>query len=92
VDVTIRRDPNEIKRPVTSIAWHPEGPDRVLVAHCIVNFQQHTPDTSLECYAYRTGSLRFYIYIYRFAHSSELNLYSIVSSLKPTLHISVNRK
>ena len=49
------RDPNDTKRPVTSIAWHPEGPDRMVVSHCIVNFQQHTPDTSLDCYVYRTG-------------------------------------
>jgi len=51
------RDPNDIKRPVTSVAWHPEGPDRMVVSHCIVNFQQHTPDISLDCYVYRTGSL-----------------------------------
>jgi len=53
------RDPNEIKRPVTSIAWHPDGPDRMIVSHCVVNFQQRTPDTSLDCYVYRTGSLLF---------------------------------
>ena len=50
------RDPKETKRPVTSIAWHPEGSDRMVVAHCVVNFQHHTPDTSLDCYVYRTGS------------------------------------
>jgi len=28
----------------------------MVVSHCVVDFQQHTPDTSLECYIYRTGA------------------------------------
>lgn len=50
------RDPTSIKRAVTSISWHPDGPERVAVAHCVMQFQRHNKYTSLDCYVYRTGA------------------------------------
>jgi len=35
----------------------------MVVSHCVVNFQHHTTDTSLDCYVYRTGSFVVLRYI-----------------------------
>ena len=53
------RDPNEIKRTSTHISWFPDGPRKLAVAYCNLEFQGSTPDTSMESYIWDVGK---YIY------------------------------
>jgi hypothetical protein len=49
------RDPNEIKRTATHISWFPDGPKKLAVAYCNLEFQGSTPDTSMESYIWDVG-------------------------------------
>ena len=49
------RDPNEIKRTSTHISWFPDGPRKLAVAYCNLEFQGSTPDTSMESYIWDVG-------------------------------------
>lgn len=48
--INVFRDPNEIKRTSTHISWFPDGPRKLAVAYCNLEFQGSTPDTSMESY------------------------------------------
>lgn len=37
--LAVFRDPSAVKRTVTSIDWHPEGPTKIAVSYSILNFQ-----------------------------------------------------
>lgn len=55
VSKCVSRDPNEIKRTSTHISWFPDGPRKLAVAYCNLEFQGSTPDTSMESYIWDVG-------------------------------------
>ncbi|XP_064614684.1 dynein intermediate chain 3, ciliary-like [Liolophura sinensis] len=48
--INVFRDPNEIKRTATHISWFPDGPRKLAVAYCNLEFQGSSPDTSMDSY------------------------------------------
>ncbi|XP_006795297.1 dynein intermediate chain 3, ciliary isoform X1 [Neolamprologus brichardi] len=48
--VNIFRDPNEIKRTVTSLSWQPDGGRKLAVAYSCLEFQKSSKDISLDSY------------------------------------------
>lgn len=53
------RDPNEIKRTATHISWYPDGPRKLAVAYCNLEFQGSSPDTSMDSYIWDVGRFVF---------------------------------
>lgn len=51
----ICRDPNELKRTATHISWFPDGPRKLAVAYCNLEFQGSSPDTSNDSYIWDVG-------------------------------------
>ncbi|KAK2150722.1 hypothetical protein LSH36_393g00019 [Paralvinella palmiformis] len=48
--INVYRDPNELKRTATHISWFPDGPRKLAIAYCNLDFQGSSPDTSMESY------------------------------------------
>lgn len=48
--INVFRDPNEIKRTATHISWYPDGPRKLAVAYCNLQFQSASPETSMDSY------------------------------------------
>ncbi|XP_030597803.1 dynein intermediate chain 3, ciliary [Archocentrus centrarchus] len=48
--ISIFRDPNEVKRTVTSLSWHPDGGRKLAVAYSCLEFQKSSKDLSLDSY------------------------------------------
>ncbi|KAJ8319030.1 hypothetical protein KUTeg_004121 [Tegillarca granosa] len=48
--INVFRDPNEVKRTATNISWYPDGPRKLAVAYCNLEFQGSTPDTCMDSY------------------------------------------
>ncbi|XP_050391535.1 dynein intermediate chain 3, ciliary [Patella vulgata] len=48
--INVFRDPNSIKRTATHISWFPDGPRKLAVAYCNLEFQGSSPDTSMDSY------------------------------------------
>lgn len=48
--INVFRDPNEIKRTATHISWFPDGPRKLAVAYCNLQFQSASPETSMDSY------------------------------------------
>ncbi|ELU10526.1 hypothetical protein CAPTEDRAFT_84434, partial [Capitella teleta] len=48
--INVFRDPNEKKRTATHISWYPDGPKKLAIAHCNLDFQGSDPETSMESY------------------------------------------
>ncbi|WAQ97162.1 DYI3-like protein [Mya arenaria] len=48
--INVFRDPNEMKRTATHISWFPDGPRKLAVAYCNLEFQGSSPDTSMDSY------------------------------------------
>jgi len=48
--INVFRDPNEIKRTATHISWFPDGPRKLAVAYCNLQFQSTSPETSMDSY------------------------------------------
>ncbi|CAI5644627.1 unnamed protein product [Oreochromis niloticus] len=48
--VNVFRDPNEIKRTVTSLSWQPDGGRKLAVAYSSLEFQKSSKDMSLDSY------------------------------------------
>lgn len=48
--INVFRDPNEIKRTATHISWFPDGPRKLAVAYCNLEFQGSSADTSMDSY------------------------------------------
>ncbi len=42
------RDPNTIKRSISGIAWHPDGPTKIAVSYAILEFQNAPKDLCLD--------------------------------------------
>jgi len=54
---SIFRDPNEMTRPVNQVSWHPDGPERLVVAHCPQEFQCNMEGISTDSYIWRTEDI-----------------------------------
>lgn len=51
------KDPNEIKRTITQVAWHPEGPgNRMAVAYSVLKFQNIPDRMQLQSYVWDMAS------------------------------------
>ncbi|CAH1794607.1 unnamed protein product [Owenia fusiformis] len=48
--INVFRDPNEIKRTATHISWFPDGPRKLAIAYCNLEFQGSSADTSMDSY------------------------------------------
>lgn len=49
------RDPNEIKRTAAHISWFPDGPKKLAIAYCNLDFQGSAPDSNMESYIWDVG-------------------------------------
>ena len=54
---SIFRDPNTNTRPVNQVSWHPDGPERLLVAHCPQEFQCNMEGISTDSYIWKTEDI-----------------------------------
>uniref|UniRef100_A0A3P8TLU7 Dynein, axonemal, intermediate chain 2b n=1 Tax=Amphiprion percula TaxID=161767 RepID=A0A3P8TLU7_AMPPE len=48
--INIFRDPNEVKRTVTGLSWHPDGGRKLAAAYSCLDFQKASRDMSLDSY------------------------------------------
>uniref|UniRef100_A0A3B4ZGP5 Dynein axonemal intermediate chain 2 n=1 Tax=Stegastes partitus TaxID=144197 RepID=A0A3B4ZGP5_9TELE len=48
--INMFRDPNEIKRTVTGLSWHPDGGRKLAAAYSCLEFQKTSKDMSLNSY------------------------------------------
>ncbi|KAM6899967.1 dynein axonemal intermediate chain 2 [Xenentodon cancila] len=48
--INVFRDPNEVKRTVTSLSWHPDGERKLAAAYSCLEFQKFSKDMSLDSY------------------------------------------
>ncbi|KAM3858516.1 dynein axonemal intermediate chain 2 [Diretmus argenteus] len=48
--INVFRDPNEVKRTVTSLSWHPDGSRKLAVAYSCLEFQKASKDMSCDSY------------------------------------------
>ncbi|XP_047239768.1 dynein axonemal intermediate chain 2 isoform X5 [Girardinichthys multiradiatus] len=53
--INILRDPNEVKRTITSLSWHPDGGRKLAAAYCNLGFQKNPKDMSLDSYIWEIG-------------------------------------
>lgn len=49
------RDPNELKRTVTGLSWHPDGGRKLAAAYSCLEFQKASSDMSLDSYIWDVG-------------------------------------
>ena len=49
------RDPNEVKRTVTSLSWRPDGGRKLAAAYSCLQFQKTSRDMSLDSYIWDIG-------------------------------------
>uniref|UniRef100_A0A3P9PQB1 Dynein axonemal intermediate chain 2 n=1 Tax=Poecilia reticulata TaxID=8081 RepID=A0A3P9PQB1_POERE len=47
---SVFRDPNQVKRTITSLSWHPDGGRKLAAAYCSLDFQKSPPDMSFDSY------------------------------------------
>ncbi|XP_037548701.1 dynein intermediate chain 2, axonemal [Nematolebias whitei] len=48
--ISIFRDPNELKRTITGLSWHPDGGRKLAAAYSCLEFQKASRNTSLDSY------------------------------------------
>ncbi|XP_059183664.1 dynein axonemal intermediate chain 2-like [Centropristis striata] len=48
--INVYRDPNDVKRTVSGLSWHPDGGRKLAAAYCCLQFQRTSRDTSLDSY------------------------------------------
>ncbi|TDG95893.1 hypothetical protein EPR50_G00244200 [Perca flavescens] len=48
--INVFRDPNEVKRTVSSLSWHPDGGRKLAAAYSCLQFQRSSRDMSLDSY------------------------------------------
>ncbi|XP_061887106.1 dynein axonemal intermediate chain 2 isoform X2 [Entelurus aequoreus] len=48
--INVFRDPNQVKRTVTCLSWHPEGGRKLAAAYSCLEFQKASPDMSTDAY------------------------------------------
>lgn len=51
----VLRDPNEVKRTVSGLSWHPDGSRKLAAAYSCLEFQKTTRDMSLDSYIWDIG-------------------------------------
>lgn len=51
----VHRDPNEVKRTVTGLSWHPDGGRKLAAAYSCLEFQKTSKDLSLDSYIWDIG-------------------------------------
>ena len=49
------RDPNEYKRTATHISWFPDGPRKLAIAYCNLEFQRSPTDICNDSYIWDVG-------------------------------------
>lgn len=49
------RDPNDVKRTVTGLSWHPDGGKKLAAAYSCLEFQKTSRDMSLDSYIWDIG-------------------------------------
>lgn len=54
-DLCVLRDPNELKRTVTALSWHPDGGSKLAAAYSCLEFQKTSRDMSLNSYIWDIG-------------------------------------
>jgi hypothetical protein len=79
----IFRDPCEIKRTATHISWFPDGPRKIAIAYCNLEFQGSVSETSMDSYIWDVGKSPFANF------SVTIILYSYFQNLKSLLPPSV---
>lgn len=52
------RDPNEVKRTVTSLSWNPVGETKLAAAYSCLEFQKFSKDMRLDSYIWDVGGSR----------------------------------
>ncbi|KAF7643978.1 hypothetical protein LDENG_00230160 [Lucifuga dentata] len=50
--INVFRDPNEVKRTVSSLSWHPGGCRKLAAAYCCLEFQKASKDMSMDSYVW----------------------------------------
>ena len=55
--VNLCRDPNNLKRTSTHMSWFPDGPKKLAVAYCNIEFQGSSPDTCMDSYIWDVGKI-----------------------------------
>ncbi|XP_039646998.1 dynein intermediate chain 2, axonemal isoform X2 [Perca fluviatilis] len=48
--INVFRDPNEVKRTVSGLSWHPDGGRKLAAAYSCLQFQRSSRDMSLDSY------------------------------------------
>ncbi|XP_060914827.1 dynein axonemal intermediate chain 2 [Labrus mixtus] len=48
--INVFRDPNELKRTVTGLSWHPDGGRKLAAAYSCLEFQKSSRDLSVDSY------------------------------------------
>uniref|UniRef100_A0A3Q2ZT59 Dynein axonemal intermediate chain 2 n=1 Tax=Kryptolebias marmoratus TaxID=37003 RepID=A0A3Q2ZT59_KRYMA len=48
--INVFRDPNELKRTITGLSWHPDGGRKLAAAYSCLEFQKTSRNTSLDSY------------------------------------------
>ncbi|CAG5886811.1 unnamed protein product [Menidia menidia] len=48
--INVFRDPNEVKRTVTCLSWHPDGGKKLAAAYSCLEFQKTSKEMSLDSY------------------------------------------
>lgn len=48
--INLFRDPSEVKRTAAHISWYPDGPSRLAVAYCNLEFESSNPRASMQSY------------------------------------------
>ena len=49
------RDPNDIKRSVSFMSWHPDGPRKLAAAYSVLEFQKAPMGISFDSYIWDVG-------------------------------------
>lgn len=49
------RDPQQVKRTVSSLSWHPDDGRKLAASYCCLQFQKHPAGLSLDSYVWDIG-------------------------------------
>lgn len=57
--LTVFRDPNQLKRPATSVSWYPDGARKVAISYSVMQFQRQPIGMSLSSYIWDISNPNF---------------------------------
>ena len=57
----VDRDPNEYKRTATHISWFPDGPRKLAIAYCNLEFQRSPTDICNDSYIWDVGRCKIIV-------------------------------